>query len=154
MISGRLLDKLQIGKKYLITDGGGFFILDVCEEVIWCSQLGWKSEGFFGIYKKDWDSILDENKDDSKYWRTVKYDYDLTKPTYSYYAHISKLFVSGQAYFNTYNLYFLGEYGITTEVKDLIKYCNVFKLNYKYFTRKERLLSLYGGRIMKSREKN
>lgn len=143
MISTRLLNKLQVGKKYLITNGISFFILDIKSDVIWCSELGWSSSGFFGIYMKSWEDVLDENRDDNDFFYKVKYDYDQTQPTYRYYAHISQFFVSSQTYFSTYDLFFLGEYKEDTDIKEVKRYCNLYGITYKWENKKERRKSIY-----------
>lgn len=143
MISTRLLNKLQEGKKYLITDGIGFYLLEKKEDRIWCSELGWSSSGFFGIYMKSWEDVLGENRDDNDFFYKVKYDYDKTQPTYKYYAHVSKFFVSGSVYFSTYDLFFLGEYKEDTDIREIKRYCNLYGITYKWESRKQRRKSIY-----------
>lgn len=143
MISKRLLEKLQIGKKYLITHSyGGLYVLDIQEKVIWCSEIGWNSQSF-GIYKKDWQEILDENTDDREYYHDIKYNYDRTQPTYRFSAHIMKCFVSASTDLSLYDLFFLGEYKEDIDIDALKKYCNIFRISHQYSTKKERLKGIY-----------
>lgn len=143
MISKRLLNKLQEGKKYLITNGIGFYLLEKKKDCIWCSELGWSSSGFFGIYMKSWQDVLDENVDDSDFYYAVKYEYDQTQPTYKYYAHISQFFVSSQTSFSTYDLFFLGEYKEGTDIKEIKRYCNLYGITYKWESKNQRRKSIY-----------
>lgn len=143
MISTRLLSKLQVGKKYLITDGIGFYILQKKEDRIWCSELGWSSSGFFSIYMKSWEDVLDENRDDNDFFYKVKYDYDKTQPTYRYEAFMTRLFVCGSSSFSTYDLFFLGEYKEDTDIKEVKRYCNLYGITYKWKNKKERRKSIY-----------
>lgn len=143
MISTRLLSKLKVGKKYLITNGIGYYILDVKDDVIWCRELGFPSSGVFGIYMKDWETVLRENIDDSKTWREIHYDYDKTQPTYRYYTRIVKLFVSAQTYFSTYDLFFLGEYNEDIDFAEIKRYCNLYGITYKWQSKKERRKTIY-----------
>lgn len=143
MISGRLLNKLEVGKKYLITNGIGFFILSVKSDVIWCSELGWHSNGFFGIYKREWDDVVRENLDDYDFCQDIKHRYDTTNPTYTFEAYVSCLFVGGRTYFSTYDLFFLGEYKENTDMKEVRRYCNLFGLTYKWESKKQRRKSIY-----------
>lgn len=143
MISNRLLNKLQVGKKYLITDGIGFYILQRKEERILCSELSWSNNGFFTIYMKSWEDILAENNDDDNFYYKVKHDYDQTQPTYKYEAFLSKLFVSGSVYFSTYDLFFLGEYNEDTDIKEIKRYCNLYGISYKWQSKRERRKSIY-----------
>lgn len=147
MISERLLNKLQVGKKYLITNGIGFYALDIREDNMFCSEIGWHSNGFFTIYPKSWQDVLDENVDDRDYHYDIKNNYDKTQPTYKYSAFMSKLFVSASTHFSTYDLYFLGEYKEDYNTEYFNKYCDIFKLNYKYKSKKERLKEIYSSRI-------
>lgn len=143
MISGRLLSKLQIGKKYIITDGIGFYVLEPNENIIWCTDLQWPlHNGRFGIYKRTWQEILDENQDDRDFCHDIKYKYDTKHPTYQFTAHISKLFVSANTYFRTYGLYFLGEHK-NDDISKLKKYCDLFRISYGYYSKKERLKNIY-----------
>lgn len=143
MISKRLLNKLQEGKKYLITNGIGFYLLEKKEDRIWCSELGYPSSGFFSIYMKSWQDILDENRDDNDFFYEVKYKYNQTQPTYRYKAFISKLFVSSSVYFSTYDLFFLGEYKEDTDIKEIKRYCNLYGITYKWESKKQRRKSIY-----------
>lgn len=148
MISKRLLSKLESGKKYLVSDGIRFLIFEKNETVIWCRELGFPSNGFFGIYMKDWESILRENVDNSDYYHDVKYRYDKTKPSCIYYAHLTHFFASGQVYFSLYDLFFLGEYKSDTDLEKAKIYCNLYHINYRYMNKKERRKNIYMSKVL------
>lgn len=143
MISKRLLSKLESGKKYLISDGIRYLILKPENGIIWCSELGWVSSCFFGIYMKDWESVLKENESDSNYYYDLKYNYDKTQPTYQYCAHLSHFFASGRVDFSLYDLYFLGEYKDDTDLEKVKKYCDIYGINFRWLKKSERRKRVY-----------
>lgn len=143
MISKRLLNKLQEGKKYLITDGIGFYLLEKEEDRIWCSDLDRSSGSFFSIYMKSWRDVLFENRDDNEFFYKVKYHYNQTQPTYKYTAFITKMFLAGSVDFSTCDLFFLGEYKEDTDIKEIKRYCNLYGITYKWENKKQRRKLIY-----------
>jgi len=152
MISRRLLSKLEIGKKYAITDGIRFFYIKKDEDVMFAYEIGFSSNGLLGIYMKDWDTLLRENLNDSAYVYHINNVYDKTNPTYCYYAHITSLFASGPVDLSLYGLHFLGEYNSEFDIKKAKTYCNIFKISFKWKKRKERLEEIYGKIIFQDKQ--
>lgn len=144
MISQRLLFKLQEGKKYLFTDGIKYYIFIKKEDRIWVEEYGCPSEGRITLHMKEWEDILllELKIHGDDYWYVKNY-YNLDNPTYRYDAFISRHFACGSVDFNTYNLFFLGEFTQETNIGDLKRYCNLFGISYKWENKKERRKSIY-----------